>query len=162
MHSHHACVPNTQNSTMTPSINCALSSRMQHIVMIIAMQANFHSPFLLRSSNLPWAALPRSRGAAHGTSGYLINPCKYAPPATSHRENPPWGSALPPKKLIWEGVPRGAKVQFCTPAPFVLMLGGCLLLSVVVCCGARPCCLSSISVLKLLCVAVRCCRAFLC
>ena len=148
--------------TSKPSIDCALSSRIQEIIMILVMAGNLRSSVMLSSPKSPCTVASDPWGAAPGTSGCLITLCKYALPATSSRENLPRGSALPPEKLILQGVPRGAKVQFCTPALFVLMLGGCLLLSVVVCRGARPCSLSSISFLKLLCVAVCCCRAFLC
>ena len=150
------------NIALMPSIDCALSLRIQEITMIHVMPDNLPSSVMLNNPKSLCTVASDSWGVASGSFGCLITPCKDAFPATSNRENLPWGSALRPKKLILEGVPRGAKVQFCTPAPFVLALGGCLLLSVVVCRGARPCCLSSISLLKLLCVAVCCCRAFLC
>ena len=116
MHITRAC--DMHNITMMPAINCALSSRIQEIIMILVMQGNLQSPATLSSSKSPAQLFNDPLGASPGPCSHLFTPCKLAPPASSHRENFPLGSALPPKKLILAGVPRGAAAQFCTPAPF--------------------------------------------
>ena len=110
-----------QSHARVPSIDCALSPRIQEIIMILVMAGNLRSSVMLSSPKSPCTVASDPWGAVPGTSGCLIILCKYALPATSSRGNLPRGSALPPEKLILQGVPRGAKVRFCTPAVFAVV-----------------------------------------
>ena len=47
------------NITMMPAINCALSPRIQEIIMILVMQGNLQSPVTLSSSKSPCTAFQR-------------------------------------------------------------------------------------------------------
>ena len=96
MHITRAC--DIHNITMTPAIDCALSSRSHEIIMILVMQDNLQRPATLSSSKSPCTAFQRSLGGLLRALQSLNHSLQARPPGFFPPGKLPAGKCLAAEK----------------------------------------------------------------